>query len=222
MKKKILVIAPHPDDETLGCGGTILKHIKNKDEVNWMIVTKMDEKKVDKKIIKKRMNEIDKVRKAYGFKNVLNLEFNTATLDNIPKNKLVEKFKKNIQKLKPEIIYLPFKYDAHSDHKCTYDAVHSCTKSFRAPYVKSVRVYETLSETDFANNFNQMQFVPNLWIDITKQIEKKLKIMKIYNSELKKHPFPRSIKNLKALATHRGAFAGCKYAEAFYIVKEFN
>jgi N-acetylglucosamine malate deacetylase 1 len=218
----ILVIAPHPDDETLGCGGTILKHKSKKNNIDWLIVTKIKNTNNNSKKIKNRENEIKKVKKLYGFRNVVRMQYDTSTLDTIVKKDIIKNFRIEIDKIKPNIIYLPFKNDAHSDHRITFESVFACTKSFRAPYVKSIRVYETISETDFSNPLIGKAFQPNLWIDVSNFLEKKIKIAKIYKSEILKHPFPRSIKNIRALAISRGASAGCKYAEAFCIIKEIK
>lgn len=218
----ILFVAPHPDDETLGCGGTALRHKSEKDIIDWLIITKIKKTKFNKAKILKREEEIKKVGKMYGFRNIIKLNYATSTLDTIKKQKIIDNIKKVLDKLKPNIIYLPFENDAHSDHKVTFDSVLSCSKSFRAPYIKSIRVYETISETDFANSYNNKIFQPNLWINITPYLEKKIKIMQVYKSEISKHPFPRSIKNIKALAINRGATAGFKYAECFNIVKEIK
>lgn len=218
----ILFVAPHPDDETLGCGGTALRHKSENDMINWLVVTKIKKNKFNETKILKRENEIRKVAKMYDFKNVIKLNYITSTLDSIKKQKIIEKIKKVLDKLKPNIIYLPFENDVHSDHKITFESVMACSKSFRAPYIKSIRVYETISETDFANTYNNKTFQPNLWVDITPYLEKKIKIMEVYKSEISKHPFPRSSKNIKALAINRGATAGFKYAECFHIIKELK
>ena len=222
MKKKILIIAPHPDDETLGCGGTILRHIYNGDDVYWMIVTKMDEKSgFSKSSITNRKKQINQVYKKYKFKSKIQLEFEATKLDTYSFSLLLEKFNAKIENIKPSIIYLPFQNDVHSDHRITFQTVMSCTKQFRKKYIASIRAYETLSETEF-NLDNSSGFKPNLFINIEKFMKRKLQIAKIYKSEFKPHPFPRSKKGMEALATLRGAMSNFKYAEAFMILKEIK
>ena len=119
-------------------------------------------------------------------------------------------------------IYFPFKGDAHSDHKYIFDAAYSCTKSFRYSFIKKIYMMEVLSETEFAISANDSGFIPNVFVDISRYIDKKIKIMNVYESELGKHPFPRSEKNLRALATFRGATSGCDYAESFMLLKEIS
>jgi len=125
-----------------------------------------------------------------------------------------------VKQLEPDTIYLPYRGDVHSDHAEVFDAVAACTKPFRYPSVMRVRAYETLSETEFSINPNDGGFKPNLWVDISCYIDKKVEIMKVYKGELGDHPFPRSEQNIRALATYRGAAAGVSAAEAFMSVKE--
>ena len=222
MKKKILIIAPHPDDETLGCGGTILRHVDCGDDVYWLIATRMHEKSgFSKSSIKKREKQIDQVCKKYKFKSKIQLQFEATKLDTYSFSSLLERFNEKIDNIKPSIIYLPFQNDVHSDHRITFQTVMSCTKQFRKKYIASIRAYETLSETEF-NLDNSSGFKPNLFINIEKFMKRKLQIAEIYKSEFKPHPFPRSKKGMEALATLRGAMANFNYAEAFMILKEMK
>lgn len=217
MKNKVLVVAVHPDDETLGCGGTLLKHKANKDEAHWLICTTIDKNHNYYDI---REKEIDEVSKLYNFNSVHNLRLKTMRLDEYSMSELVGKISKIINEIKPNIIYLPFKGDVHSDHRKIFEASYSCTKSFRYPFIKKIYMMETLSETEFAPSVSEDNFIPNVFVDISSFFEKKLKIMKVFKSEIAEHPFPRSEKNLRALATLRGATCGCEYAESFVLLKE--
>ncbi|WP_417333249.1 PIG-L deacetylase family protein [Halarcobacter sp.] len=217
MKNKVLAIAVHPDDETLGCGGTLLKHKANKDETHWLICTTLDK---ENSYYKKREIELIKVSEMYNFDKVHNLELKTMQVDEYSMSELISKISKVINEVKPNIIYLPFKADVHSDHRKIFEAAFSCTKSFRYPFVKKIYMMETLSETEFAPSVNEDSFTPNVFVDISDYFETKIEIMKIFKSEIEEHPFPRSERNLRALATLRGATSGCEYAESFVLLKE--
>jgi len=218
---KILVIAPHPDDETLGCGGTLLRHCAAGDELHWMIMTKITEEiGFNKDSIIARRKEIDMVADQYQFSSVYQTHFVTTRLDMVAKSELVAEVSGFIRKVKADTIYIPYRNDIHSDHMAVFDAVASCTKSFRYPFVRRVRVYETLSETEFSISSNNNGFHPNLWMDISPYLDKKIEIMSLYEGEMSKHPFPRSEKNIRALATLRGATVGVDAAEAFISLKE--
>lgn len=220
---KVLVIAVHPDDETLGCAGTLLRHKLNKDKIYWLIVTDIrEEYGYSPKAVKKRNNEVKKVSIKYNFDGVYNLQLPPKKLDKFSIYELIVKFSKIICEIKPSIVYLPFKNDVHSDHRITFDAAYSCTKSFKFPFLKKIYMMETLSETEFSPAIPGEVFVPNVFIDISRFIDKKLEIMKIYKGEIKEYPFPRSLENIKALATIRGAAGNCPYAESFMLLKEIG
>ena len=212
---KVLVIAVHPDDETLGCAGTLLKHKSKEDDVNWLICTNLNK---DHENFKQRSKEIKKVTKLFNFDSVHELDLETTKVDEYPTGEVIAKISSIINEIKPNIIYLPYRNDVHSDHRKIFDAAYSCTKSFRYPFIKRILMMETLSETEFS--IYQEGFVPNSFVDISKFMKKKLEIMSVYTSEIGQHPFPRSFKNIEALATFRGATSNNEYAEAFVLLKE--
>jgi LmbE family N-acetylglucosaminyl deacetylase len=132
---------------------------------------------------------------------------------------MIPKISKVFHEVQPEIIYTLNRSDAHSDHRYISDAVMACTKSFRYPFIKKVLMYECISETEFAPAFHEKVFIPNYFVDISAYMDKKLAIMRIFESELAAPPFPRSEENILALARFRGSSVGCHYAEAFQVVK---
>ena len=217
IKNKILVVAVHPDDETLGCGGALLKHKHNGDEIYWLTCTKIDE---GSDYYAVRENEIKQASDIYKFDGVFSLGLKTMRVDEYSMSDLIGKISKVINEVEPSIIYLPFKGDVHSDHRKIFEASYSCTKAFRYPFIKKIYMMETLSETEFAPGVKEDAFVPNSFVDISKYLDKKIEIMKIFKSEIEEHPFPRSERNLRALATLRGATCGCEYAESFMLLKE--
>ena len=217
--KNILFISPHPDDETLGCGGTIFHHHKKKDNIFLLIITNLSsELGWTKKTIETRAKEINKIKKFYGFKKVFNLNFPTKFLDAVPITKIIEEISKIIKKSNSEIIYIPSKDDSRTDHQIVSKACLSSIKWFRNPSVKKVMGYEVISETNF--NFAQNNFKPNIFIDITPFMKQKILAMKIYKSEIKKHPFPRSEEAIRSLAILRGSQSGKRFAEAFQLYIE--
>lgn len=208
--KKICVIAVHPDDETLGCGGTLLKHLQNDDEVYCIFVTSgnVEQKKY-----------IDKISKEYSFKNVFNLGFEELRLSDISLNDIIPSISKIFNEVKPEIIYMPNRSDVHSDHKAIFNAVLSCTKSFRYPFIKKVLMMEVISETDFSLGLPETMFIPNYYVDISETFEQKIQIMKMYESEMLEYPHTRNESTMTALNRYRGSLIGTEYAEAFMAIK---
>lgn len=219
MKNKVLIVAVHPDDETLGCGGTLLKHKENGDNINWLICTDIDKNHIN---YNQREKEIKEVSKLYDFNYVRNLRLKTSLVDKYNISELIIEISKVINLIQPNVIYLPFKADVHSDHRKIFEAAYSCTKSFRYPFIKKIYMIETLSETEFAPSHQENGFVPNVFVDISKYIDKKIQIMNVYKSEVGIHPFPRSERNIRALATLRGATCECEFAESFVLLKEIK
>lgn len=218
-----LVIAPHPDDETLGCGGTILKLKAIGVSVHWLIVTTIEGVAgFPQDRLPVRAREIESVKEAYGFDGVHYCSLPAAGLDTLGKSDLIGAIGKVIRTLDPDRIYVPYRNDVHSDHAAVFDAAVSAAKTFRAPFVKAIYAYETLSETEFGLRPDDPGFRPNLYEDISGYLDKKLAIMSLFDGEMGAFPFPRSEECLRALATLRGAQANCKAAEAFMILKEIR
>jgi LmbE family N-acetylglucosaminyl deacetylase len=137
----------------------------------------------------------------------------------LPVSELIEKISDVYKKVEPEIIYMPFAYDVHTDHQITARAIQSTLKWFRYPHVKKVLMYETPSETEF-NFLGERAFRPNVFMDISDYLEIKINAMKIFSSEMGEFPFPRSGKNIRSLARFRGCQSGFFAAEAFELVYE--
>lgn len=217
---RVIVISAHPDDEIIGAGGALLKHIVNGDEVYWLITTNVfEDQGFSKERVESRQVEIEKVAEMLGITKTFKLTFPTMSLSSSSLLKMVPQISEIFQEVQPETIYCLNRSDAHSDHRVTFDAVMACTKSFRYPFVKKVLMYECISETEFAPMLPEKVFMPNYFVDISDFFERKLEIMQVYESEIGEHPFPRSLRNMEALATFRGASVGVEYAEAFQLVK---
>ena len=217
---KILVIAPHPDDETLGCGGALFRHKANGDEIYWLIVTGISEDTSwSNDVVTKRDNEIDAVAEKYGFSDVFNLRLPSTKMDTLPLSDLIGEISKVYKKVEPDIIYMPFAYDVHTDHQIIVKALQSTLKWFRHPHIKKVYMYETPSETEF-NFVEKRAFRPNVFVNISLYIDDKIETMKLYESEMGDFPFPRSEKTMQSLAAIRGSQSGFEAAEAFELVYE--
>jgi LmbE family N-acetylglucosaminyl deacetylase len=216
---KIIVVSAHPDDEIIGCGGTLLKHKKAGDEIYWLIITNVSvQQGFSEERVSSRQKEIAKVAEMMGFSETIKLDYPTMSLSSSSLLTLIPKVSDVFSRIKPERVYVMNRSDAHSDHRFTFDAVMACTKSFRYPFIKTVMMYECLSETEFAPALPERVFIPNSYVDVSMFFKRKLEVMKVYESELAEHPFPRSIRNMEAQAVMRGATAGVEYAEAFQVI----
>ena len=223
LKRKVLVFAPHPDDETLGCSGLLLKLKKNGSNLNWLLFTEMTKDGgYDVSDIKAKRIQIEKVKKIYKFKKTYELGYNPGSLDEVSSSEIIAKIKKILSDLKPDTILIPHHADIHTDHQVAHKLIISSSKSFRSKYIKTIMSYETLSETEFTSSSRENVFLPNIYFDISPFIEKKIEIMKIYKNEIMKHPYPRSISSIKAQARLRGSRIGSSYAEAFSLLQDIN
>ena len=217
---KILVVAPHPDDEVLGAGGTLLRYKSEGHSIAWLIVTGITEDfGWSPEKISEREIEIEKVSKFFNFDKVYNLKLPTTELDTLPIGSIVQKISDVINDFRPDEIFVPHLGDVHTDHHVVHNAVVSCTKWFRYPFVKKILSYETISETDFGLDVSR-QFSTNVFVDISSFLDDKIKIMSVYSSELDVFPFPRSKISIESLARYRGSSSGFEAAEAFQLLRE--
>jgi N-acetylglucosamine malate deacetylase 1 len=219
--KTVLAIAPHPDDETLGCGGTLLRHRAEGDAVHWLTVTELrPEAGYAAERIAARRLEIEAVARHYGFASAQSLALPTTRLDTLPKGDVIARMGEAFRRIRPEIVYLPFPGDAHSDHAAVFEAAAACCKWFRYPTVKRVLAYETLSETGFNLDPGAGAFRPNVYVDVSAHLEGKLAAMELYAGESGDFPFPRSRRAMQAQADLRGSESGFRAAEAFLLLRE--
>ncbi len=218
---KVLVVSVHPDDETLGCGGTLLKHTQKGDDVYWLIVTcATREAGFSEGFIRERDEQIRKICDVYQFRKTFNLELPATQLHRQDIGEVIKKISSIFQEVTPEVVYTVNRSDVHTDHQIVAQAIMSSAKSFRAPYIKRILMYECLSETEMAFPLPENCFLPNVYSDISEFLDKKIEIMGIYESEIQSPPLPRSLENIKALARFRGASVAVHYAEAFMLLRE--
>lgn len=215
-----IVVAPHPDDEVLGVGGTLLRRKAVGGKIAWLIVSAITvESGWSESKVNQRAEEIQRVAELFNFDDVFMLELPSTRLDQFPMSDIVAKVSDVFRAFEPGEVFVPHPSDVHTDHRVVFDAVASCTKWFRYPSIKRVLAYETLSETDFGLGTCK-GFCPNVFVDIEQFLDQKLRAMDIYKSELGAFPFPRSHEAIRALAAVRGAAAGFKAAEAFQLLRE--
>lgn len=214
-----LVIAPHPDDEVLGCGGVIAKHAAEGSEVHVLIVTRgIPELWSDADVlgIRKEMGEAHRI---LGVAAASFLDFPAPCLDSVPGYRLANAIKAAVRELSPERVYVPHRGDLHADHQAVFRAVLVATRPTKGCAVREVLSYETLSETDWGAPFPGEAFVPNVFVDISLYLQCKLQALKCFKGQLRTWPHPRSACAVEALARLRGAAVGVDAAESFMLVR---
>ena len=222
MKNSVLVVAAHPDDEVLGCGGTIKKITKMGIKVNIMFLSdgvssrKMGQKKFKSEISNRRKACI-KACKILGAKKPVFYNFPDNALDTVPLLKIVKLIEYNLKKHKPETIYTHYSNDLNIDHSIVNKAVITACRPIKKNSVKTLLFFEVPSSTEWQIASKKNQFFPNWFENIEKELKTKIKALKIYKKEMRQWPHPRSSRGIKALAEWRGATSGCKAAEAFIL-----
>lgn len=212
MQKTALVFAPHNDDELLGAGGTLLKLSKK----GYMTVVCEVTSGPRADLIQ---SEAKEAHKALGVSQSVFLNLPSCRLEGLPKTELNTAVCRVVKEIQPEIVLLPHYGDMHLDHRWVAEAAMVAVRPIAAPFVKTVLAYETLSETEWNTPSSVNAFIPNIWIDISDEIEQKLQAMQSYKSQLYSFPHPRSLEAIKALAQYRGSTIGTEAAEAFMLIR---
>jgi LmbE family N-acetylglucosaminyl deacetylase len=224
--EKVLVIAAHPDDEILGCGGSIIEHIKQKDKVGIIIAAEGITSRDNSRNIKKREKEVQKLH-FVSKKIAKNLKVNFIEFLQLPDNRLdsldlldlVKKIEKIIIKFKPKTIYTHHSGDLNIDHRLINNATITACRPYPGQTVEKVLTFEIPSSTNWAEAQKESTFIPNYYREITKSLKNKIKFLSMYKDEMRRWPHARSIKAVESLAHYRGSTIGVKSAEAFQVVR---
>ncbi|AEA34593.1 PIG-L deacetylase family protein [Hippea maritima] len=221
--KFILIIAAHPDDEILGCGGSIARLVKEGYEAYTLIlgegVTSRDKSRDRKKRedeIKRLKEQIHKANEILGVKEVFTFDFPDNRFDSVNLLDIIKAIEEIKNKIKPEIIFTHSKSDLNIDHQITHKAVITATRPMQNESVREIYAFEVLSSTEW--NY-PLSFSPNVYFDIENTLDLKLRAMTEYNFELRDYPHPRSLEGIKIKAKQRGMEVGVVYAEAFELVR---
>lgn len=224
----VLVFAPHPDDEVLGCGGTIARHVSEGDTVFVCIVTRgkppvyNHSKEILENTPHDLVDEIEAAHNVLGVKKTFFLQFPAVMLETVPRYELNNAISKLISDLTPDVIYMPYFGDMQKDHMITSEAVMVAVRPKGNRTVQYVYSYETLSETEWNIPHAANDFIPNTFVDIGEYLIKKKEAMECYKSQLTEFPNPRSLEAMEALAKYRGSTMGAEAAEAFMLIREYR
>lgn len=220
--KKVLVVAPHADDEIIGVGGTLLKHIDCGDEVFVCIVTRGFPPLFPPESTLQTKGEAIKCHQFMGVKETIFFDFPTVMLETVERYKINDRFCQEIQRVKPDVVYIPHYGDMQKDHQIVVEASMVALRPKYEHVVKKVYAYETLSETGWNVPNIQNEFIPNAFVDISDYLDKKLDCLAIYEDQVGEFPDPRSTESVLHLARYRGALMGMNAAESFMIIRELN
>ena len=216
---KVLVFAPHRDDEILGCGGTMLKRKAAGDHITVCLVTAR-EGDVLPACTQRIHDEMKRCHAFVGVDEYIGFHFGANKLELFTLLEFNKAFDDAVKKVQPDEVYLPFWGDMQKDHQMTVDGAMVALRQKNSYAPKRIYAYETLSETGINVPSVNNIFIPTVYEDISDYLDGKLKAMSYYESQL--HPFPdlRSIETVEALAKFRGAMVNVKAAEAFMLIRE--
>ncbi|KKK40076.1 GlcNAc-PI de-N-acetylase [Mesobacillus campisalis] len=214
MTKKVLVIVSHPDDEILGCGGTIKKLVNNGYEVVTVITAKG--RKEEEHRIEKCMERANKILgvKEFHFLKLPNLEMHT-----IPLHQITKEIETLLDIYNPEMILTHHYGDLNKDHQITYQAVLTAARPLPGKTMVELLCFETVSSSEWTEQTNDRTFKPNYFVNISDTLQDKLLALKEYDVEMRPYPHPRSYEGVKSLASVRGMTVGLEHAEAFEVIR---
>ena len=224
MGQRILVVAAHPDDEVLGCGATIMKHIAEGDIVHTMIMAEGLTSRDLTRNAEMRAGELSELHAAsehsaefLGVTKLIMHSFPDNRMDGVNLLDVVKKIELEVDEYKPDIVYTHHAGDVNVDHRVIHDAVVTACRSLPGESVREILFFETLSSTEWQMMTADKIFQPNIYVDVTDFMEKKRQALEFYASEMREYPHPRSYKGVELLAQYRGLTVGVPYAEAFML-----
>lgn len=217
---KVLIVAAHSDDEVLGCGGAIARHVSHGDEVHIVVVTQGAPDLFSEGVVSTIRKELLAAHRLLGVYSTHFLGFHAPKIDTIPRYILNDSLSKAIREIGPTVVYVNHRGDIHHEHQIVFDATLVACRPINDNSVGQILSYETLSETEWANPSGDAYFIPTYFVDIAPFLQLKLDAMACYASQLKRFPHSRSLEALTALAQFRGSTVGLAAAEAFMMVRE--
>jgi len=217
---RILVIAAHPDDEVLGIGGTIAKYTGRGIDVNICILADGATARYEDSMVAELKDCALKAARILKINEVYFEGLPDERLDQIPFIDVIKSIEKRIAETNPDTVFVHHRGDANTDHQIAFKATIAATRTLSRNTINKILCYEVPSSTEQSPPFIEYMFTPNVFVDITDTLDKKIEAMQIYKSEIGKYPHPRSIEALTITAKHWGIKAGLEAAEAFMLVRE--
>jgi LmbE family N-acetylglucosaminyl deacetylase len=218
--KTVLVVAAHADDEALGCGGTIVRHVEEGDVVHLVFMADgvYSRKEASKQDLTRRIAAAKSAQSILGVSSTQSLDLPDNEMDSVPLLKIVQKLELILKEIQPSVVYMHHHGDLNIDHRLTHAAVMTACRPTPNSSVREIYGFEVLSSTEWATR-QVSPFLPNYFVDITRQLRTKLDALEAYAEEMRASPHSRSMAHVEALAHHRGYSIGVDAAEAFEVYR---
>lgn len=225
MNKLILVITAHPDDEVLGCGGTIAKHVLQGDEVYCLILGEgitsryYQHGEAKEEGLKQLKSEAGQAASILGIKKAFFRDLSDNRFDTVPLLEIVKAIEEVKDEVKPDVIYTHHQGDLNIDHQITFKAVLTACRPVKNETVREIYSFEVPSSTEWSSPNPETYFMPDVFVDISKTFDKKIAALKAYKSEIREYPHPRSAEALEIIARRWGVSVGRELIEAFRLIR---
>lgn len=226
MTNRILIVAAHPDDEVLGCGGTIARHVDEGDDVHILIAAEGATSRLKISTFDDINTELQVLTEAahlaagiLGAKDVHFLKLPDNRLDSLDRLDIIQGLEKTVEMIRPHTVYVHHSGDVNVDHRRLHESVITACRPTPHHYVRRLLSFEVASSTEWQPPNSSFAFQPNWFVDITNQWDRKFQALKAYSSEMRAWPHPRSLKAIEYQANLRGAQVGLNYAEAFFLLR---
>jgi len=213
MTERVLVVAAHPDDEVLGCGGTIARHAAEGDDVHIIFAADGETARVQAARHNRNM-DAQEAMKVLGAKSVFFCDYRDQMLDTLPLIEITRKIEEEGRRLRPTIVYTHHAGDLNQDHRIVHQATMTAFRPLPESPVHAIYTFEVLSSTEWGAGF-----VPNHFVDITDYYRVKLEALNCYHNEMRPYPHARSLTSVNSLTSMRGASIGRERAEAFMTMR---
>jgi LmbE family N-acetylglucosaminyl deacetylase len=216
----VLVIGAHPDDELLGAGGTLARHVLAGDQVHAVIVADGAGSRYPAELVATLEKQARRAGEVIGFTSMRFLSLPDQRLDTIPLIELTQRLEGVLDEISPDIVYTHFPEDVNDDHRLVARCAWTACRPYSRPKVRKFAVFETPSSTEWAWPRPAAEFHPNLFVDVTETLQVKIAAMECYETELRDYPHPRSSRALRERAAHWGSRIGRLAAEPLAVLRE--
>lgn len=221
-RTRVAVIAAHPDDELLGAGGTLARHVRDGDEVHAIVVADGAGSRYPAELISTLEKQANRAAEVIGFTSLQFLSLHDQRLDTVPLIELTQRLEGVLDEIGPGTVYTHFPEDVNDDHRVVARCAWTACRPYARPGLRKFAVFETPSSTEWAWPMPGTDFRPNLFTDVTDTLDVKIAAMECYASELRDYPHPRSSRALREHAAYWGSRIGRLAAEPFVVLREIT